>query len=312
MIRFVRDLLSARPQHAPVQARQQWALARFTRARQLLEMGLFRAATQAMREYCSAIDRNAFECIDNRSPATPAISFVVVAYRTGARLVACLESIRSLKGHETEIVVVDNGGNEIVHAELAGLGLCQVRSPVNLAPSEARNVGVTRCRAPLVCFIDDDAIVDPSLAGALHSAMTEAGVQGIRGRVLPLDSPDRNAGISHYSPGETGMVSPVNTEGNAAFRRSTYVDCGGMDPLLFGHEGLDLSYRIARQYGLGCTRYEPRMVIFHDYAITPEKLAIKKRRHALFWRYLRWKDNGIKAYVRQMKRLGTQPPGSRQ
>ena len=65
----------------------------------------------------------------------------------------------------------------------------------------------------------------------------------------------------------------VDTEGNSAFRTSTYREMGGMDPLLFGMEGTELSYRIRQQRGEYRTMYWPGAVIRHDYASTDGKLA---------------------------------------
>ena len=65
----------------------------------------------------------------------------------------------------------------------------------------------------------------------------------------------------------------------------------GMDPLLFGHEGSDLTYRIAKEYNvLNKIIYWPDTIIYHDDA-TGDSKKQKERRYRLTEEYLRLKHN---------------------
>ena len=64
---------------------------------------------------------------------------------------------------------------------------------------------------------------------------------------------------------------------------------GGMDPLLFGHEGSDLTYRIIKEYKDPCkVIYWPAAVIYHDHA-TGHKFKQKRKIHQQNEIYLKYK-----------------------
>jgi glycosyltransferase involved in cell wall biosynthesis len=303
----LKPLLRA-PRPDPVDP-QAYALECFSEARRLMDRGAFGAARRAMGEYRRCIDWERFPRNDRRSSCAPQVSVAVVTWQGCRGLLACLESLLAGCDRTREIIVVDNGGNESVHAELARLPLCHLVCPANLLPSEGRNVAVSVARGPIVAFVDDDALVAPGYVASLQEAFGHYEVVGIRGRVLPPPGANVNAGIDHYDPGDQPMPYPLNTEGNSAFLREAYVQASGMDPLLFGHEGVDLSCRLAEQYGLQATMYWPQAIIYHDYADNEGKRSAKSRRHALMWRYLVWKDRRIKRYGKNMRGLrGTLPP----
>ncbi|MFW6224394.1 MAG: hypothetical protein ACOC4R_01910, partial [Bacteroidota bacterium] len=55
-----------------------------------------------------------------------------------------------------------------------------------------------------------------------------------------------------------------------------YREIGGFDPLLFGHEGAELTHRLMERFPDKGIYYWPGMVIFHDYA-QAERLDTKKK-----------------------------------
>jgi GT2 family glycosyltransferase len=282
--------------------RMRQAVQRFAAAQVLFTAGKYRAARAEISRYERTVLYDDFERSDARAEKTPALSVVIVAFRTEKRLLDCIESVLTEDGGRYEIIVVDNGGNESVHAALAALPVLHIRCPHNLILSEGRNVGVHFSRGGVVAFLDDDAIVEAGYVASILAAFREYDIHALRGKVIPLSEAKFSEEASHYDLGTEPCASLINAEGNSAFRRSSYLECGGMDPLLFGHEGTDLGYALSRRYGVAAAAYWPSTVIRHDHADAGDKLGIKRARHANMKRYLRWKSRSIKHYRRKLKR----------
>ncbi len=263
------------------------AFAQLHSAFNLLQERRYADAQSECARYQASIQRDALPRDDRRRTDGPTaeISVVIVAYQTGRGLVACLDSLAASPVPPHEIIVVDNGGNEDVAAELARRPLLHVRMPVNVNPAEGRNIGVHFARAPIVAFVDDDALVEPGYLNGVLAAFRNFDIDGCRGKVRPKSDHEHNAIARHYDLGDLAFPAHTDTEGNSAFVTAVYREAGGMDPLLFGMEGVELSYRIARQRGDYRTIYWPGAVIHHDYASVDGKLDRKNSRHRLMRDY---------------------------
>lgn len=268
----------------------QQTLAAFSDAQNLLKSRQFYDAVIQMERYRNNIDYSRFEIWDNRPKTTPLISIIIVAYATNNDLVKCIKSIIKGSISNIEIIVVDNGKNEEVTTLLKNMPLIYVKAPINLLLSEGRNIGVYFARSKFAAFLDDDALASPTFAADILCAFSNDNILAIRGKVLPKTENAFKRTNDHYDLGEFPLASVINTEGCSAWKISHYIKENGMDPLLFGHEGTDLSTRFAKKYGLGSTIYWPSLYIFHDFAHSQEKLNTKESRHALMYEYLQWKN----------------------
>ena len=72
------------------------------------------------------------------------------------------------------------------------------------------------------------------------------------------------------------MDSPLTTEGNSAVRRDVFLTIGGFNSKLYGHEGIDLSYRLRN---LGKQLYIPSIIIYHDLGDNLKHFLKKQYRH---------------------------------
>ena len=99
------------------------------------------------------------------------------------------------------------------------------------------------------------------------------------------------------------LINYIDTEGNSAFLKKIYQDENGMNTLLFGGEGFELSYRLHKKYGFGKIAYNPDIIIYHDYASTEGKNDAKQNRHNLMNEYLRYKHNDIDLFRRPERKL---------
>ena len=225
----------------------------------------------------------------------PLASIIVVSHRDHAGVANGLRSIaRQLAPDSFEVILVDNG-----NSSLSRLGRRYFRSCTivgigfNAGCSAARNIGAQVAKAPLIIFLDDDGISEDGSVEALISCMEETGAVAARGRVKPQTSPD--LGASHYDLGPSRLPALITCEGISIWRREPFIEAGGFDPLLAGHEGVALCSRLWRFYGPAGFIYEPAAVLLHDYAPGASESLAKTFRHRASMNYLdflglRWRE----------------------
>lgn len=276
-------------------APNQQALRDFEAAQADYRAGRFEAARERMAAYRAAVDYAAFAREDRR-PAGQTLhsSVVLVSYGSGAGLLACLRSLDAQIDPHFEIILVDQGGNASVHGELAGWPLLWIRPPINLLPSEGRNLGAAFARGELLIFLDDDAIARADFVAQAWFGMHRTRALAMRGRILPHAEQSGDGVLSpHYDLGAEPCLAPANIEGNLVVRRTAFAAVRGFDPLVFGHEGRELGWRLhqARQVGLLYESeargiyYWPWLVIRHDFAVGT-RLEEKRARQARGRAYL--------------------------
>jgi len=251
----------------------------------------FTSAGRYIQQYRSTIDysklpRTVFK--KHRDEAIN-VSVVVVTYNRTEQLKKCLESLSRQETSDFEVTVVDNGRTNIAGLEHH---IDQyVRCPANFNLSEGRNIGVHFARGEIIVFLDDDAVVPSNYISSIKAAFDAYEIYGLRGKALPKSDPQANKGAKGYDRGERAFPTFCDQEGNSAFLRKIYLAMGGMDPLLFGHEGSDLTYRICRKYkALNKVIYWPAAIIYHD-AAPAEVQESKRSRYRLMEDYLRFKHN---------------------
>lgn len=263
----------------------------------------FEDAEKEIEQYQNKKNYELFAKYDNRITNNPILSVIIVAYKTNKLLLECLNSLKKQTNSNFEIIVIDNGGNDEIEEQLFEENLLFVKCPINFILSEGRNIGTNFAKGKIIAFLDDDAISDENWIESIIRAFEENDIWGLRGKVLPKNP---NAFIkteAHYDLGvKKQIINYIDTEGNSAFLKEKYIEFGGMNPLLFGAEGFELSYRIFKKYGFGRILYSPEMIIYHDYASTDDKLLTKQKRHELMNQYLRWKYKDIDIFRTQIKK----------
>lgn len=214
------------------------------------------------------------------------ISVVVCTYNRYDVLPDALVGLnqQSLERDRYEVIVVDNSSDQRAQRSfwrrsenLFGVILKFQPEP---GLSKARNAGLQAAAAPLVAFIDDDAVASPAWLEALvqlFEAEPDAGVGG--GPVVPIwpgsEPPwlhpwlagfftivDRGTSRRPLEPGEWLAGT------NIAFRRDLLVQVGGFDEALgrkgarlLSNEELEISRRIG---GLGfAAYYQPGALVYH-------------------------------------------------
>ncbi len=265
------------------------ALADFQSAREHYIARRFEKARRLVQRYRDHIDYTEFTRLDNRSGDQPVISVIIVTYATGSELLACIQSVLTQQGPSFEILVVDNGQNEAIHDKLEKLPICWIRAPINMLPSEGRNMGAHFACSDILVFLDDDALMDKGYLVAVQQRALESEYLALRGRILPksnapaLQSP-------HYDLGDTEKPAKLNLEGNMVIRRRLFQALGGFDPLMFGHEGNQLTNKWRGRFPGKDILYCPELKIRHEWAQVDD-LANKRNRQALGMEYLNYMDH---------------------
>lgn len=260
----------------------------------------FEKADYYMGLYRDKVKYSSFPRKDLRNHAVkPTFSFVIVGYGTGKDLLSCLQSVfsQSYPKEKYEVIVVDNGKNEEIHSELENWPILWIKNPINLYLSEGRNIGAYFARGDILIFVDDDGIVDKHYLHAIEKAFAEYEIVALRGKVLPKTDTAFKKEEAHYAPGGIVLPSIIDTEGNSAFVRDVYRKVGGMNPLLFGLEGAEISYRIMKYTGRNTIIYHPEVILYHDYAADEGKLRRKESRHQLMRDYLNYKNPSVLRWV---------------
>jgi glycosyltransferase involved in cell wall biosynthesis len=276
----------------------------FNAAVEEYKIGNMVTAQRLDAQYKKAMDYDQLNVICGSSrEEIPLLSVVMVTYNRPNDVQLCIEALRRQEYQDFEIVVVDNGDVDKKAAALAGSVDVYVDCPMNFNLSEGRNIGAHFANGQILVFLDDDALVGPEYLESIRKAFQQYEILGLRGRAFPKNGQKSDERIGVYDLGEEPFASLCNQEGNSAFRRDAYLAVGGMDTLLFGHEGSDLSYRLMQRSGYpSAVIYWPQAVIHHDYG-SPDKFAEKEDRYARNRNYLRYKYDidviGLKEQIQQ-------------
>jgi len=255
--------------------------------------GNFITAVKYIEKYKSLMDYSKLPRILNTAKENDnmAVSVVIVTYNRNEDLKKCLQPLSNQQATDFnfEVIVVDNGQSQLDNFKHY---LDQyINCPINFNLAEGRNIGAYFARGDIVIFLDDDAVVGPDYISSIKSAFDRFDIFGLRGRTYPKSDTHVNNNVNIYDLGNKPFPSYCNQEGNSAFLRQVYRAMGGMDPLLFGHEGSDLTYRIIQEYKLpDRVIYWPGAVIYHDFG-TAEKFKHKKEIHRRNETYLKYKHD---------------------
>lgn len=207
---------------------------------------------------------------------------VVICAYTDERwdaLDAAVSSVASQTRSARETVVVVDHNPDLfrrLRATFPRLRVVENRGVRGLAG--ARNAGVAATTAPIVAFLDDDAIADPEWLDSLLRRYDDADVVGVGGSIVPLWEQGRPRGF----PKEFDWVVGCTYRGmpehrtevrnvigaNMSFRRDALERAGGfqigrvgMRPL--GCDDTDFCIRASRMIPSGKIVYDPSAKVVH-------------------------------------------------
>ncbi|MDZ4391767.1 glycosyltransferase family 2 protein [Cypionkella sp.] len=213
---------------------------------------------------------------------TPPVSVIVVSRHRAAALMRCIVALTQQDHPNFELIVVADP-EAIGQAETLPLPLKCVRfDQANI--SAARNAGLAMAAAPVVAFIDDDAVAEPTWLSRLTVPFADPDVTAstgfIRGRngisyqwqACEVDQfcQDHLLMITEPTLRPATPKRAVKTQGtNCAFRRDALLAIGGFDPAYrFYLDEADVNLRLP-----GLTAIIPDAQVHHGYLASNRRAA---------------------------------------
>lgn len=234
-------------------------------------------------------------------------SIVVIAHRQNPGQQPLTDTLLALDPDRFELLFVENSANPIfdLSAVPAGGNVTLFRLGYNFGCGIARNVGIFSATGKGIILIDDDGQTSAEDIERLIATFERYDATIVRGKVerLTPDSPIPG----HYDVGQATVQRFCDIEGFAIFRREDVLRVGGFDPILYGHEGMELTARLYPGLGHEAFLYEPGAVLRHDYAVDEGARKAKQARYAAIERYCREKTPGF-AKLGSRFRMATDEP----
>lgn len=197
-----------------------------------------------------------------RSP--PRVSVVVPSYNRSALLGRCLSSLeaQTLAKQAYEVIVVDDGSVDDtpdVCAEFirkATMGLVYVRGS-HRGPAAARNLGISRARAGIVAFIDDDCTAARDWLEQISAPFHHEHLAGVEGKVV------RHPDCTPFTHFVENLNGGQFLTANMAYRLEALEAVHGFDEtyLHAAAEDWDLAFRVL-DHG-GTILFRPEAVVVH-------------------------------------------------
>ena len=207
---------------------------------------------------------------------------IIVSRHRAAALARCLTGLAQQDHPCFEVIVVADpaAADTVSHLPLKVIRF----DAANI--SAARNLGLAQAAAPVVAFIDDDAVPEPTWLTRLVAPFDDAQVVASTGYVIgrngislqwrasEVDSLGQDHPLAISGP-VTRSGTPtraVKTQGtNCAFRRDALLSIGGFDPAYrFYLDEADVNLRLA---ALGLTAIDPMALVHHGYAASDRRRA---------------------------------------
>lgn len=231
-------------------------------------------------------------------PADPAATVVVVTHDVvthtpvgEADLRDTFEGLQAQTTDDFELVVVSTRSDDLRRL-LRDVGItCRfVEMTVDYGANAARNIGAALGRGDVVVFLDHDAIPHERFVEEHVRAHEEMDVVAVRGRLFVKTPSVYNRLQAIYDFGERSFPYLLDHEANASVDREVYLDVGGFDEDIWGHEGAELTKRLLEVADREQIRYVPGPVVYHDYAVSFWEVLEKKARHQRAKRVLKERD----------------------
>jgi len=236
-------------------------------------------------------------------------SIVVISHNIKQESIDTLEKLKS-QDAPFELIFVDNNSQTPYGKAARTLSDTYIRLQRNTGAYFARNVGSVYSNSPLLIFIDDDAVPAHDFVSAHIEENSRYEAILIRGICLPKTDSPLNGKAKHYVLGDKAFPRFSDLEGNMSVSTEAFFKVGGWDDnIKFGHGGIELSYRLLKNFPHPqLMLYSPLPIINHDYTASKEALDLKRHKQALSWRYLQSKHAKIDDFLPRWKREWSKLP----
>ncbi len=232
-----------------------------------------------------------FDYVTSNNISSPKMSIIVISWRLHLDTIKNFQILEKQRNQNFELIFVDNGGQPGEFDELKPYIDTYVRLSTNTGAYLARNIGAVFANAPFLFFLEDDGIPAENLIEEHLKAHSKYNVYAVRGIYRFKTKNPLNTNQKHYYLGSQPYPRFGDLEGNISYEANIFYQAGGWDDnILFGHGGIDLSYRLLKiDSDMRKQIYYPNAIIFHDYATDQNHLVTKRRKQAQTWQYLKKK-----------------------
>lgn len=224
-----------------------------------------KAALGAVRNMYSEVPFNALT-------RWPKISVVVCTFNGSKTIRKNLESLSVLQYPDYEVIVVNDGSNDITEAivkEYVQKYGFKLITTENRGLANARNTGLEAATGDIVAYVDDDAYPDPQWLTYLAIEFGKTTNVGIGGPNITAQGDGPISECVASSPGNPVHVLISDTEAehiagcNMAFRRSALKKIGGFDSQFkIAGDDVDVCWMLQKRgYTLG---FSPAAMVWHS------------------------------------------------
>lgn len=193
---------------------------------------------------------------------SPRIDVVILTWNDDALLRRAVDSVHQSEDVVARVIVIDNGSDREPDAQLRS-GDLMIRLGRNVGVAAGRNNGVGRGVAPLVCFLDSDAVLHPDTLSSLATVLIHHPDVALAAPVFDEQKPSESGGLAptlgrklsrltgrtgEYESGlsRNGLIDVDFVIGACQLmQRSAFRDVGGLDERYFyGPEDADFGMRL--------------------------------------------------------------------
>ncbi len=235
--------------------------------------------------------------------STLQISIIICTYNREAYIINALNSLyhQTLNKNAFEVIVVNNNSTD--NTEKICQAYIQAHTDANFhyynerkqGSSFTRNNGAQKATAPLLCFMDDDAVANSDyLEQIIHFFTTYTDAGGLGGRIIPKYIPAEPKWMSHYVSSLVGNFdysqqieifkrNKYPLESNMIVRKKDFDAVGGFNTKLpgvvgslrIGGEGKEFFFKLQ---ALG------RKIYYHPQVCVQHIVEVKKLTPAYMYR----------------------------
>ncbi|CAN5554162.1 glycosyltransferase family 2 protein [soil metagenome] len=223
------------------------------------------------------------------------VEVIIVNYRSGDVLPACLSALRE-QSIPHQVMIVDNASGDdsarTIHRAFPEGSILPLRRNVGFA--RAVNIAASRSEAELIVTLNPDTVPKPNFLEHILAPFVDKPLLGsVAGTLVFASQPDTiaSAGISVHRNGvaidamlgelHDSTVPPIPvfgaSAGAAAYRRDPFLTSGGLaEPFFMYLEDVDLAWRLRLQ-GYE-SLWAPEAVVCHHYSLSAGEGSDFKRR----------------------------------
>lgn len=175
-------------------------------------------------------------------------------------------SLRRQKCQKFNVIIVHQGDKAFDFSLLDGLNFMYINTK-NYGLSYARNLGISKCEAPYISILDDDASIEPSYTDSLLNKFDSVLCDGVCGVVLdPLTAKPlsrslvKNRSFSMDRADYNYFMSSAVTLKTQILKSNYFDEDFGIGALYGASEETDIFWRVVGNYSLA---YDPQIIVYH-------------------------------------------------